>query len=563
VPGDAPGVRWVLLAAGVLFLAGLGDRPLYAPDEGRYAAIGRAMLESGDWVVPRLDGIPFLGKPPLLFWLEAAGMALLGTNEWGARLLPALVAWLGIALAMQLGREMFDRTTGMIAGAVLATSPLYLGVGWIVVTDGLLAVSVLGAFVCFWRALHGRSGALAGWLSLALAMLAKGPVGPLLFAAAAVPFWALLRPRPPLRRLRPLAGLLLFTAIALPWYLLVEWAVPGFSRYFFLDQNLKALVSPEVHHPKPWHFSLLSLAWGLLPWSAVLPFVGGRILRSLDRATVLLALWAAAPIVLFTLSVSKLPTYYVPALPPLALLVARGLRLPGDGRAVALVMSGLAMLAAATMGFVIVWPEAGGGPSGQALALASLATGAFAAGLLFRAQRPAGAGLAHAGGLLLAILVATISPEPFHARHSPRALLLRNRAELARCAQLVSLRFPSGMAEFYLDRPVAHVKLPKALVAPSQLVAGEPAGLGPSGLDACLAGQGCCVLTLTDKVDWLRGRRENLEILADDGKHAIVVPGPAPRVARDRSADARARGLRRPPVAGELRPPGAAHGRGG
>jgi len=193
-----------LAVAAVALFWGVGERPLYAPDEGRYAAIALEMVTSGDWVVPRLTGVPYLDKPPLLYWLEALGIVAFGPSEWGVRALPALVAWLGVGLTLLLGRALYDTETGVVAAAVLASTGLWLGVGRSLLTDGILSVALLGAFLCLERVRAQRSGALGMWLCLAAATLAKGPVGPALFALAVGLFW-IVRERPPVARLRPLA----------------------------------------------------------------------------------------------------------------------------------------------------------------------------------------------------------------------------------------------------------------------------------------------------------------------------------------------------------------------
>src|SRR5262245_20030936 len=112
VHAGLPGL--VILCSAVLSLWKLGDRPLYAPDEGRYALIGREMLDSGDWVTPTLAGLPYLDKPPLLYWCEAAGMTVFGRNEFGVRFFPALAGVLGVWLAFLLGRDMLDRRRGIL-----------------------------------------------------------------------------------------------------------------------------------------------------------------------------------------------------------------------------------------------------------------------------------------------------------------------------------------------------------------------------------------------------------------------------------------------------------------
>ncbi len=455
--GDAAGAVCVLaLAAAVLFVE-LGERPLYAPDEGRYAAIALEMVSSGDWIVPRLSGVPYLDKPPLLYWLEAAGIAAFGPNEWGARALPALVSWLGVLLTLRLGRLLYDDETGVVAGGILASTALWVGVGRSLLTDGVLSVCLLGAFLCFARVRAGRAGGLGIWLCLAAATLAKGPVAVVLFAGS-IGGWWLLGERPPLRRLRPVAGPVLYLLVALPWFVAIERAIPGAVGYFALNQNLAALTERGIHHAAPWYLSLPMLAGGFAPWSALLllalPAVAGwaRAPRSISRSGALLACWCLAVFGLFTLSVSKLATYFLPMYPALAILVARLFLRESSRRSAALL---LAVLGAAIplAGLLLLdrffeaprWLPFGA-------ALLALGGGLLAAAALRASGRARAAALAVVAGLALAIAPASNGLETTATRRAPRALLQGNAELLAACDPLLAAHFPVGMIEFYLQR---------------------------------------------------------------------------------------------------------------
>ncbi|MCE9583710.1 MAG: glycosyltransferase family 39 protein, partial [Planctomycetes bacterium] len=377
---------FVMAAAAFLFFWMLGGRPLFAPDEGRYALIGREMLDSGDWVVPTLTGIPYLDKPPLLYWLEASGLAVFGRGDFGVRFFPACVALLGVWLTYLLGKEMLDHERGVMAAAIVACSALYAGLARILLTDMPLSVAVLGAYVGFFRAWKGKSGAMGMWIALALAFLAKGPVGPALFVFGAGPFWWFARPRPSLKVFRPVLGPIVWVALALPWTIRLAVKVPGYLEFFYWRENIQALGSKKVHHPHPWHYAVFAVVTGFLPWTLVLPeaiwrgvkrasasrrsagpgvsafgwvkatvSAGFTKVRETEPGMHLALWWAGTTMAVFTISVSKLTTYYLPMFPALAVLTAQGLGRGGEPRRITAWVLGVFAVAIPTV--VLVAPH--------------------------------------------------------------------------------------------------------------------------------------------------------------------------------------------------------------
>lgn len=511
----------VLLAAAVVIFWNLGGRPLYEPDEGRYAEIARAMVDTGDWLVPRLSGVPYLDKPPLLYWLEAAGMTLLGENEWGVRVLPACVGWLGVALTLLLGRAMFSLRVGSAAAALLASSILYSAVARALLTDGILTTALLGAFLSFWQVWRGRRGALALWLCLTAAFLAKGPVGPFLFAGAAGPLWLLHPDRPPLRSFRPVSGPLVFAGLAAPWFVYVERVLPGAAAYFFLNQNLEGLVASGVHHARPWYYAVPFVLGGTLPWSLVAPWGAHRVWRDARQgcaATALLLLWAGVVVALFTISVSKLVTYYLPMYPAGALLVARGLS-GAEGRRGAAWTLAAAAIALPSGGVLALTHEFG--TSGTLLAaLLLLGAGLLGAAWLLPRRGVAAAALAHLAVFGVVLAVGLHGLGPVEQQRSVKALLVR--PELSQCSGLLSASFPPGMGEFYLGRPVAHLGVPRYHSAGR--------ALGPGGsfieweeLGSWLRDQARpCVLADRSRLDRLREADPSLQVVARNEEYAVL-----------------------------------------
>ncbi|MEO6565532.1 MAG: glycosyltransferase family 39 protein [Casimicrobiaceae bacterium] len=309
-------------------------RGLYFPDEGRYAEIPREMIESGDWVTPRLNGFPYFEKPPLQYWLTAAIFAVAGEDEWTARLVPAL-AGLGALFAVLLtARRLLGRRAGWMAAAVMASSLGYFLATQFVTLDMLLTAALTCALCAFLRAQDARATVtdnrrwmLVAWALCALAVLTKGPVGVVLPALAIATYVLVARDLSLLRRLHITLGLMVLAVITLPWFLLVEARNPGFSEFFFVHEHWQRFTQPLHHRAGPiWYFIpilvvflmpwLPAMAWSIRDWKGfgATPsgFSPGRFAWC----------WAGAILVFFSVSSSKLPAYVLPAMGAIALAVA-------------------------------------------------------------------------------------------------------------------------------------------------------------------------------------------------------------------------------------------------
>jgi 4-amino-4-deoxy-L-arabinose transferase-like glycosyltransferase len=348
-----------------LFFWGIGSLPFRDPDEGLYGAIAREMVERGDWLTPRFNGVPYLEKPPLYYWLVALTYALFGFSEWGARLWPALGASATALLTAFLGCRAFGPRVGTVAGLVLATSLGVFVYGRVAGVDLVFTALVTLAVYCLfrWRRGGGTAPRVGFYLAVALAALTKGALGLLLpgvLAAAVLVF----RPRPGLRELGLGWGVPLVLALVVPWHLLASRATPGFLGYYVLETHLlrflrgTAAIEDEVPLSTP-AFLLVSLVW-LLPWSLFLPSAlvllrreWGALPSDARSAWAVLLLWAGLVFALFGLSAFKLEHYALPAFPPFALLVARLWceRRPGWllGAPLALGSAGAMLLAAAVL----------------------------------------------------------------------------------------------------------------------------------------------------------------------------------------------------------------------
>lgn len=322
----------LLLAAATLaiYLYGAHGFALADPDESRYGEMAREMLERRDWVTPYLNYVKYFEKPPLVYWETALAMGLFGPGELAVRL-PTLVAGLAtLLLASALARRLYGSSTALLAAAILAAAPLFGFMAIVLTLDMSLTLFVTAALAAAWLAWSGDGDPAwvrCAYAATALGVLVKGPVAAVLVGGAIVLFclthggWRALRPWLDWR------GLLLAAVIAVPWFLVVGWRNPEFWHYFVVDQHLHRYTNAKEHGEPIWYFAPVLLA-GLAPWSLVLALDPAALRGALDPrrwapATRFLAIWAATVLVFFSLSMSKLATYALPAFPPLAMLAAR------------------------------------------------------------------------------------------------------------------------------------------------------------------------------------------------------------------------------------------------
>jgi len=336
--------RWLLLlvaAAGLALLVWqLGSTGLVDETPPLFAASARAMAETGDWLTPRVNGLPRYDKPPLVYWLMGLGYALpaqplwdpLGT--WAARLPSALSS---VALMVLLAdtllrlpqRRESQAITAISAALAFALSPLVLLWSRIAVSDALFSALLSTALLLFWRRYAGQGRWWLPWAVLGLAVLAKGPVAVVLAGLTTAVFATLQSDWPRLwARLRPFQGLGLTAAVALPWYGL-ELLVEGKPYWdsFFGYHNLQRFTGVVNNHLQPWWFFLpvlvvaslpftpllLAGLWDGLRWKAPAPEL------SLQRFA---ACWLLSVFVFFTAAATKLPSYWIPATPAAGLLIA-------------------------------------------------------------------------------------------------------------------------------------------------------------------------------------------------------------------------------------------------
>ncbi len=361
-----------------LYLFGLDGMGLISKDEPRYADIGRAMARTGDLITPRLSGRPWFEKPPLLYWLVAAGFKAGLGPETAPRLPIAILSLAFLVFYFDRLRRLWDLRTACCATGLLATSAGWIALSGIAITDIPLAAFFSSAVLLSLEEEHPRRTWAAA--SLGMAVLAKSLVAPVLF----LPVLAADRRR--LREwLRP-GPIVAFLAIALPWNILC-YLKNGreFLYVLFIQQQFGRFATTERQHLQKWWFYFPVLLMALYPWFPLLA-TAGRQWR--DRRIKILFSVAAFGFIFFSASTNKLPTYVLPLLP--SLCVAMGVSLTKSEHPWRAMVLPLALL-----GMVPV--------AGRVLPTA-MATGIRSASIPW-AEMAIACGLSAAAGLALVILL--------------------------------------------------------------------------------------------------------------------------------------------------------------
>ncbi len=330
-----PHLALLALVWALLCLPNLGGPSLWDIDEGNNATAGYEMYRSGNLVLPTFNSKLREDKPALLYWLQIAAYRTFGTNEFSARLPSALAALLALLATYELGRQMFGKRAGLLAGLVLATAVAFSGAAHFANPDALLTAFNVLTLLVFW---HDYRRNATGWLALTgvttgLAVLAKGPVG--LVMPTAITHLFLLWRRQWLNVLdrRLTWASLLFAIVALPWYVMVTLETKGeWLLLFWQKHHAARMTTPLENHGGPPYYYLLVLIGGLAPWSIFFGVAGWHAWRHLSRppegkgegarpAVQFLLCWMAVYLVFFSIVRTKLPNYVLPIYPAVALLL--------------------------------------------------------------------------------------------------------------------------------------------------------------------------------------------------------------------------------------------------
>lgn len=346
----------VLAIAATLLVWRLGAYGLWESTEARYAEIAAAMVRSGDWLVPRLNGIVHLDKPPLAYWTTAAGLVALGIDALGARVGQVAASLATIAVVHRWAEDRGGPLAGVAASLSLLSMPLFFALSRSVSTDAWLALWVVLAIDSARRG--SRPGAPRGWRLLAWAaigtgFLTKGPVILLWTAAPAIAWAAATRGWRRLARLLDPWGVVLAVAIALPWYIAVAASRPEAIDYWLGGQTAGRMTAAYEGESDAWWAYLPVALWGAGPWifPAAAGLIGGSGRRSIVPDRALLAAWIVVPLVLFSIFPTKRANYLLPMLPAVALAAGVWWARVDRPRGVLRVVS--VLLAATGIGFLV------------------------------------------------------------------------------------------------------------------------------------------------------------------------------------------------------------------
>lgn len=467
-----------LLIALLALVVGVDNmqRPLANPDEGRYSEISREMAASGDWVTPRLNGIQYFEKPPLQYWASAAAFSLFGESEFTARIYTALCGLLAILAVGFTARRLAGDDAGVLAVAVLLTSPYFLAMGGVVTLDMGLTAWTTVAVCAFLLAMAGAEGErrrwmLLAWSAMALAVLSKGLIG-ILFPAAAIFLHCLVhRDWRLLARLEWLRGTALFLAVAAPWFVLVSIANPEFAQFFFVHEHFERFLTKAHRREQAWWFFLPILVAGFLPWMlALVPAAldGWRHERegTQFRWRRFALLWSAFVLVFFSASGSKLPAYILPIFPVFALVLGDWLARAPPERLWKAVLAAAVLVA---VGIAIAWGAPGRAGNAWTRELYAAARPWIIAGMAVLALGlAAGAFRLRAGAKWKAIIVIVVASivfidfvedgyEELAPRQSGQQVAALMKERLAPGTRVYSVGYYDQTIPFYLGRTVTLV----------------------------------------------------------------------------------------------------------
>ena len=325
-----PRLPWIVAIAAMLPFLGWWTYGLFDLDEGIYAAIVGEMIRRHEWITPYFNGAPWYEKPILIYWAAIPFVKLLGPMV-GPRVSAILATWGTMGLVAWFSRRHLAPGSALIAPLVLATSLLVVGTGRLMITDPLLVLCLTAALVTFWESLTGdvRWRWVAG-LALGFGVLAKGPVAIAFFVIIAVVTWY----REPALRSRFRGGWLVAgvaaVAVMALWYGPIYLATrDDFVRGFLYEQNVARFLGGDTAHTVPWYlfpvFYLPVILLGMFPWSLYIWRAWPRRIPGVtpeSSPSRFLQTWAVTVVAFFTAAGSKLPHYMLPAIVPLAVLVA-------------------------------------------------------------------------------------------------------------------------------------------------------------------------------------------------------------------------------------------------
>lgn len=317
----------------LLYILPLGIRPIIIPDESRYAEIPREMIASGDWIVPRLNGLRYFEKPVMGYWLNALSIKWFGENAFAVRFPSAAATGLSAFMVFLLIRRFSEGTTAATQAALIfLTSFIVFGIGTFNILDSMLTMFVTASMTSFFFAHNADSSRKSIFLLLfgifcALAFLTKGFLAFAIPVLAIVPFmiWeGRFKALFIICRLPIIAAIL----VVIPWAVMVHFKAPDFWNFFVFNEHIKRFLSSGAqHHESFWYYIYLFPA-AALPWTCLFPaaILGLKKTEIKTSITRFAICWFFFPLLFFSVSKGKILTYILPCFPPFAMLMSIGLK---------------------------------------------------------------------------------------------------------------------------------------------------------------------------------------------------------------------------------------------
>jgi len=321
-------ISLLLVVGFILFVYRVGDRDLWAPDEDEYAQISREMIRTQNWIFPTVNGEPWTIKPVLYNWLISAISLPWGdVDEFRARIFSSLAALGTVLVTFHLGKMAFTPLTGFLSALVLATNLLFLQhARWsqtYMLSTFFAALAIYLFFRGYCAAEKRTISYLLMYAAVALGVLTMGPVNLAIPGLVIFFYLIVMKDLRHIFNMKVVLGILIFSAITLPWYVLVS-AKSEYGSELLISTNILRYFTP-LHHAQPFYYYFKDLPWAFFPWSLFLPsaFLLAFSSRSKedDKSLRFILVWIIVLFVFFSISVGKRPQYIFSIYPALALLV--------------------------------------------------------------------------------------------------------------------------------------------------------------------------------------------------------------------------------------------------
>ncbi len=472
---DITGRKAVLLLLSgfiLVYLLPLGYRPMVVPDEVRYGEISREMIVSGDWIVPRLNGLRYFEKPIMGYWINGLSMLVFGVNAFALRFPSAVAAGLSaLMIWLLMRRDSATAAIGLMASLIFLTCFLVVGTGVFSVLDGILAMFLTMAMTAFYFACDSSKGswrekgllALFGMLC-GMAFLTKGFLAFAVPVVAIVPYMIWIGRWKDLLRMAaiPMAAAVV---ISLPWAIAVHMKAPDYWNYFFWQEHVKRFMAEDAQHNASFWTYFLVFPAAALPWSTLIP----ASVMGLDRSRAQAPLfryalcWFVFPFLFFSAASGKIVTYILPCFPPFAILLTTGLA-ACFGKETCKAVQGavvtlMVLFSAIFIGLIAIQTTGIGGFIPYVHLWKRMAVTAALAGFIvclsvaLKKTTVAGKMLLVAmGTAIFLVTIQLILPDDTIEHKAPGALLLRNASRVQPKTILVSLENPLRAVCWFYQR---------------------------------------------------------------------------------------------------------------